>query len=406
MENSHYSVLFTGKLRPGCEVAEVKRKLAATFRLDPRALETVFTGKPVVIKRAVDYPTACKYRQAFEAAGAVCIIAPRENPSAAPSPVPPEHRAAETVPKAPLCGFWSRIVAFGVDLLLLGIFGTLLGTIQFDHLAEMGGWGRLFGFGVALLYFGVLNSSLGRGQTIGKRIAKIRVVDRNGAPIPPLRSFLRFAILGTPFFLNGAAVPMHPHFLPMTISIIVLGAGGVLIYLYVANRRTRQSLHDLAVGTFVVRAEAGPLLRFPSLWKGHWWAAGAWIVAAVVLVVAGPSLFLPKPLTDLASLKQAVSAVPGTRAASVSRGKNWGLGGETSFLSVEVAVADLSRPASDVAAEVASLVMVRYPEVVDRDRLIVRVRYGYDIGFASSWRRYVFSRSPRQWRQRLHMRDL
>lgn len=406
MENSHYRVLFTGKLRPGSEVAEVKRKLAATFRLDPRALETVFTGEPVVVKQSVDYPTARKYRQAFEAAGAVCIIEPIESQSAAPSPGSPELGAAEKVPKAPICGFWSRIVAFGVDLLLLGVFGTLLGTFQFDYLAEMGGWGRLFGFGVALLYFGVLNSSLGRGQTIGKRIAKIRVVNRNGAPVSPLRSFLRFAILGAPFFLNGAAVPVHPQFLPMTISIIVLGAGGVLIYLYFANRRTRQSLHDLAVGTFVVKADAEPHLRFPPLWKGHWWAAGAWTVAAVVLVVAGPSLFLPKPLTDLASLTQAVSAVPGTRAASVSRGKTWGLGGETSFLSVEVAVSDLSRPASEVAAEVASLVMVRYPEVVSRDRLIVRVRYGYDIGFASSWRRFVFSRSPRQWRQRLHMRDL
>lgn len=168
----------------------------------------------------------------------------------------------ETAPRAPepviIAGFWKRLLALIIDSLLLGAVGFLLGLMFFDQFARLGGWGRLVGFIIALLYFGVFNSSIGKGQTIGKRITSIKVVDREGQFLSPQKSFLRSTILEVPFFLNGALIPPSVLISPLgvLVGLIIFGIGGAIIYLYIFNRRTRQSLHDLAAGSFVIRSFA------------------------------------------------------------------------------------------------------------------------------------------------------
>jgi uncharacterized RDD family membrane protein YckC len=94
-----------------------------------------------------------------------------------------------------ICGFWRRLHALSIDGFVLLAFGLALGRIYGEQFARAGSLGRLFGFGIALGYFGFLNSSLGRGQTLGKRIMKIRVVDRGGETISPARAMVRAALL-------------------------------------------------------------------------------------------------------------------------------------------------------------------------------------------------------------------
>ena len=54
------------------------------------------------------------------------------------------------------------------------------------------------------------------------------------------------------------------------LGVIVFGVGGSTLYLMVFNRRTRQGLHDLAVGSYVIRAgDTGPVETKP-MWKVHW----------------------------------------------------------------------------------------------------------------------------------------
>src|SRR5258708_30891020 len=90
-----------------------------------------------------------------------------------------------------IAGFWGRVAAFVIDCLILSVPTLLLGLALFRWAAGLGPAGRLIGFVVALLYFGVLNSRFGGGQTLGKRLLGIRVADRAGAPLSPMRSFLR-----------------------------------------------------------------------------------------------------------------------------------------------------------------------------------------------------------------------
>jgi hypothetical protein len=87
----------------------------------------------------------------------------------------------------PIAGFWRRLTAFVIDCLILSVPTLLLGLALFRWVAGLGPTGRLIGFVVALLYFGVLNSHFGGGQTLGKRLLGIRVIDRSGKLLSPIR---------------------------------------------------------------------------------------------------------------------------------------------------------------------------------------------------------------------------
>ena len=97
-----------------------------------------------------------------------------------------------------IAGFWRRVLAFSIDVLLLGMIGFILGLFFFDQFARLGAWGRLIGFFVCLLYFGCMNSALAGGKTLGKRLLKIQVVDVEDKSICLPRSCVRFVILALP----------------------------------------------------------------------------------------------------------------------------------------------------------------------------------------------------------------
>jgi len=103
-----------------------------------------------------------------------------------------------------ISGFWRRIGALVVDAVILGVAGLGLGLVFEEQFVKLGSWGRFVGFFVAFAYFGVMNSHVSGGQTFGKKLLKIKVVNTDNQPITVLRSLSRFIILGIPFFLNGA----------------------------------------------------------------------------------------------------------------------------------------------------------------------------------------------------------
>jgi hypothetical protein len=54
----------------------------------------------------------------------------------------------------PIAGFWRRLAAFSIDLLILGVPALLFGLALFRWAASLGKSGRLIGLVVALLYLG------------------------------------------------------------------------------------------------------------------------------------------------------------------------------------------------------------------------------------------------------------
>ena len=80
MTADRYRVVFQGEVLSDRTVEEVKERLTSLLKIDRLAVEQLFSKKPVLLKRSVDYETAVKYKRAFAMAGAVCRIEKLEEP--------------------------------------------------------------------------------------------------------------------------------------------------------------------------------------------------------------------------------------------------------------------------------------------------------------------------------------
>ncbi len=303
---------------------------------------------------------------------------------------------------AQIAGFWRRLLAFLIDCLILGVIGLVIGSILFDTFTAMGGWGRLVGFAIALAYFGTLNSWVGGGQTAGKRLVNVKVVDSEGGSISLHRSYARYVVLGTPYFLNGAMIATPVPLLIPIISVVIFGAGFAILYLYVFNRRTRQSLHDIAAGTLVVRAtdvEPPPPVH---IWKYHIVIASAAVVLMLVALVS-TSIFVAQSfgLSDLAALQERIHESEKVHFASVFAGKVWAGADERSYLKIDAVWRNKPDSYELAASEIAAIAIRDYPDVSNKDALVVNIIYGFDIGIASGWQSYSFAHTPDEWKRML-----
>ena len=90
MADRRYDIQFAGELVEGADAGMVRGRLLELFKLSPDALDRLFSGRPVVVKRDLDETAALRYRAAFREAGAILRIdavdaPPPDRPMAAPS---------------------------------------------------------------------------------------------------------------------------------------------------------------------------------------------------------------------------------------------------------------------------------------------------------------------------------
>jgi uncharacterized RDD family membrane protein YckC len=296
-----------------------------------------------------------------------------------------------------IAGIWRRLAAFAVDLVVLGLPTLVVGLILYRWASGLGQAGRLVGLAETLLYFGLLDSRLTSGRTPGKRLLQVRVVDRSGKPLSPPRAALRCLVVALPYFLNGLWLdlapgdPLFPVLAPLLL-LLVLGTGGALLYLIVCNRRTRQSLQDLAVGSFVVRAGhgAGPIAG--STPRLHLVVAGGWVALVLVGSAIGTwsaldpaRLAVAKPTRDL---QAALAAELGLASLRVNLGTtDLALAGSgsagTSYLQVTAfPSASEGTPDALLIPRIAEAVLRRRPDLLGRQLLIVQTIRGFDLGLA------------------------
>ncbi len=299
-----------------------------------------------------------------------------------------------------IANFWKRIGAIFIDTLILGLTGFLLGQTFESTFVQIGGWGRLIGFIIGLIYFGSMNSKLFNGQTVGKRIFNIRVADSNNQSIPLIKSVFRYIILTAPFSLNGAPFSNETllSYWIYPLSMIVFGGGFSIIYLYIFNRVTRQSLHDLALHTFVVNANIEKQ-AVGKIWKPHLAIVIVFFSIAVLVPSFSGKLAQNQPFKQMRAVQSALLNEKGVNHAMITSNKtifsssNQGTK-TTTDVTTHVFLSSNNINDVELARKLATIVVQNYPETVDKDALRVKLTYGYDIGIWSQWSSRIHDFNP------------
>lgn len=305
-----------------------------------------------------------------------------------------------------MAGFWRRLGAFFLDGLVLGAAGWAAGFFLADQFVQIGPWGRLFGFCVAWPYFGLLNSRVGDGQTLGKRALDIKVVGGDGNLLSAPRAFARFLPLGVAWFLNGAQLPeaAAASFWSDVLSIVIFGVVLTMAYLFVFNRATRQSLHDLLVGSYVVRASSShnePIKAQPT-WPVHLAVCGLLLIASATIPYFSQRAASNELFSSLLSIHKAVNAMNWVNHAQVNKGQTFRSTVEkgktkTTYLSIVAYIKDADIDNAERAGQLAKLALSADPATRNVDAIQVVLVYGYDIGIAASWRSHIHSHAPAEW---------
>ena len=87
MSESTFCLVFEGKIIPGQDIAEVKKRLQKAFNKDAQTIEKMFSGKKIKLKQGLKEEQASHYQAKMNSIGLVCEIeAQPSKSSAAPSP--------------------------------------------------------------------------------------------------------------------------------------------------------------------------------------------------------------------------------------------------------------------------------------------------------------------------------
>ncbi|MFC1821654.1 RDD family protein [Thermodesulfobacteriota bacterium] len=152
--------------------------------------------------------------------------------------------------------FIRRFGSFFIDTLLIGIIGQLISAGFMEELMALGNKGPFIGLVILILYFGIGNSALFNGQTIGKFLLGIQVVNLKGEKISVQKSILRSLIYIVPYIFNGWGLDLGKGALAV-IFWSIIGAWlfsftVALILFFVGNWKVGRLFHDVLFSTKVL----------------------------------------------------------------------------------------------------------------------------------------------------------
>ena len=203
-------------------------------------------------------------------------------------------------------GFWLRLYASAIDF---GILAVALGT-SFSFVAQLAILGRsnrlidllafmlgLLTFVAPALYFWLLTWRT--GQTLGKRIVGVAVVDEEGQTLLLGQSFLREVVAKFLFNLLGIAIPLW-----------------YLGFLWIGWDKGKRGWHDKIAGTYVVKARPKlPIPQTSGLSRDKREAVSRVLMGVAALLVV---LFFCALTVDYIAETRELPNTPGERPLSVS----------------------------------------------------------------------------------------
>jgi uncharacterized RDD family membrane protein YckC len=178
------------------------------------------------------------------------------NPSSPGSlpPAPMMSLRAPALRRRMACWLYEGVLMFGMVMLPGLLFAVVT---QSRHGLDNRHGLQLFLFAVLAAYFVYFWSR--SGQTLAMKTWHIRVVDRDGQPLKPLRALLRY-LLAWLWFLPPLALMA-----PFTLSggeVGVLMTGWVLVWALLSRfQREQQFWHDVLAGTRLIDVQPDPAKR-------------------------------------------------------------------------------------------------------------------------------------------------
>ncbi|MEP0365564.1 MAG: RDD family protein [Cyclobacteriaceae bacterium] len=302
--------------------------------------------------------------------------------------------------------FWPRIGALLIDFIIIGIFGFLIGMIFEDFFVSIGNQGLMFGLIIALIYFSIGNSEISNAQTIGKKVVKIKIIDLSGNMISIQKSLLRSAILFAPYFLINYPIPGIDELSVVNVykgSILISALIGIII-LYISNKSTRQSLHDLIIGTYVVNVEQSENVKElqPNSKIGIYLSIGLTIV--LISFTTYNLMNKDSVINDFDDVIGEIGEIDGVLRVGATRNTTTFYGDEKSITesySLLLHVQEIPNGSdfeqSEIVRKAVKILFQVKPEVKSLDVINVKLNRGFNIGIAKKNNSYSSGKPPAEW---------
>jgi hypothetical protein len=216
------------------------------------------------------------------------------------------------------------------------------------------------------------------------------------------KAMLRTALFILPNFLNSLQllVTRTPSAVSALLIVIVFGLGGSTIYMLVFNRQTKQGIHDIAAGSFVVNASHDGPVYPKAIWKTHWIIlSGLIVVLAVGGSIAATKLAKSGPFPELLEDAKAIESLPGVRNAGVYKqwSRNAGSGATRQTLSITIFANGKPADPEGSANLAAQTLLAKDPSAHNYDSIRVVITRGYDLGIASAYKSESYVHTPADW---------
>jgi len=281
-----------------------------------------------------------------------------------------------------------RAAAFLSDLVILWVAGVLIGLLFFNTVARWGPYGRVVGLVLMTGYLGAGASVMMAGRSLGKRLCGLEVRRVGGGHLAMAPAIGRATMISVPYLANGWTPPqtLQSTLAAFTLTLIVFGLGGSMLYLFFFNRRTGQSVHDLAFSTVVVVAGGVTPTEASPLSARHRIVLSSMAILVIGAFAGGAMLqkVLEARLAPHQALWAALNADP--RFFSVGVNHNTFFGGQqpTTTVAIQVWLKDPRADRQSITRELAAITLDHY-RAAEPDSLVISLTRAYDLGVAS-WR--------------------
>ncbi len=292
------------------------------------------------------------------------------------------NKSIDSTKNKKIPGLLRRSAAYAVDIFFLIICCVLLLRFTGDLLV-WSGYERLIGLGFTFFYFFILNTKAGKGQTIGSRFLRIKVVKKDGSFIGFRLSMIRSFVSVAPIFminLNTSFISEN-NLAGAVLSLIGITTPLISLFLILTDTVSRRSLQDIAGDSLVVKYDSQPDYPVKSVGK-----TSLIIAALIIVIIISMRLYaLFSYGYQLRSLESEIKRFGNLNRVSISKTFEFKDKAIITKIVINAVINDVDSYVDTLSSDIVKLVSERLDYLDDSDIIELTVSYGADIGLYNNY---------------------